>query len=65
MSEVFLHQKHSNCRSASELEGNNLNGFEEFRTENGQSQGHNLALTVVFVVRWFDRDADVCVGSSL
>ena len=25
--------------------GNNLNGFKDFRSENGSSQGQNLALT--------------------
>ena len=64
MSEVSLYQKHAKCRSASEREGNTLDGFKDLRTENGSSQGHNLALTVVFVVRWFDRGADVCGGSS-
>ena len=44
MSEVPLYQRHAQCRSASEREGNNLNGFKGFRTENGSSQGHNLAL---------------------
>jgi len=42
-----------------------LNRFTDFRTENGSSHGHNLPLTVVFVVRWFDRNADMCGGSSL
>jgi len=58
MSEVSLYQKHAKCRSASEREGNNLNGCKDFRTESGSSQGHNLPL----VVPWFDRGADVCGG---
>ena len=29
-----------------ERENNNSNGFEDSRTENGSSQGHNLASTV-------------------
>ena len=33
--------------------GNNLNGFKDFRTENGPRQGQNLALT------------GLCVPSSL
>jgi len=28
--------------------GNNLNGFKDFRTENGSSQGQNLAFTGLF-----------------
>ena len=56
--------KHAQCRPASEREGNNLNRFKDLRTENGSSQSHNLTLTVVFVVRWFDHGADVCGGSS-
>jgi len=35
--------------AAGERGGNNLNGFEDFRTENGSSQGQNLALTGLFV----------------
>jgi len=34
---------------ASNREGNNLNGFRGFRTENGSSQGRNLALAGLFV----------------
>ena len=34
------------CR---ERGGHNLNGFQEFRTENASSQGHDLALTGLFV----------------
>ena len=33
---------------------NNLNGFKDFRTENGSSQGQNLALTGSFVLSWLD-----------
>ena len=35
--------------STGERGGNNLNGFKNFRTENGSSQGQNLALTGLFV----------------
>ena len=45
--------------------GEQLEWVERFRTENGSRQGHHLAMTVVFGVRWFDRVADVCGGSSL
>jgi len=34
--------------SASEQEGNTTNGFKDFGTENGPSQGQNLAWTVLF-----------------
>jgi hypothetical protein len=34
---------------AFERGGNNLNGFQEFRTENSSSQGRNLAMTVLCV----------------
>jgi len=39
------------CRhsSAAERRANNFNGFQDVRTENGSSQGHNLALTCLFV----------------
>jgi len=36
-------------RTAVERGGNNLNVFNDFRTENGSSQGQNLALTGLFV----------------
>jgi len=61
----LLSETRPKCRSASEREGSNLNGFKDFRTENGSSQVHELPQTVVFDVRWFDRGADVCGGSSL
>ena len=32
-----------------ELVGNNLDGFKDFRIRNGSRQGHNLALTGLFV----------------
>jgi len=32
-----------------EREGNNLKVFKDFRTENGSSQGQNLAVTVLHV----------------
>ena len=32
-----------------QVEQNNLEGFQDFRTENGSSQGQNLAVTVFFV----------------
>jgi len=35
--------------TAVERMGNNLKGVKNFRTENGSSQGPNLALTVLFV----------------
>jgi len=35
---------------AAEREGNNLKGFKHFCLQNGSSQGHNLALTVLFVL---------------
>jgi len=34
--------------------GINLNGFKDFRTENGSSQGQDLALTGSFVPRTLD-----------
>jgi len=36
-------------RAAAERGGNNLNAFEDFCTENGSSQGQNLASTGLFV----------------
>jgi len=36
-------------RTAVERGGNNVNGFKDCRTENGSSQGQNLALTGLFV----------------
>jgi len=35
--------------AAAEMGGNNLNGCQDFRTENGSGQGQNLALTGLFV----------------
>ena len=35
--------------SAGERRVDNFNGFKDFRTENGSSQGQNLALTGLFV----------------
>ena len=43
---VFIWARHP---AAAEREGNNLNGFQLFCLENGSSQGHNLALTVLCV----------------
>ena len=34
--------------AAAEQGGNDLKGFKDFRTENGPSRGHNLALTGLF-----------------
>ena len=34
---------------ATDREGNNFNGFKDFRTENGSSEGQNLAVTVLCV----------------
>jgi len=42
--EAVMHQ-----RTASERRGINLNGFKDFRTDNGSSQGQNLALNGLFV----------------
>ena len=36
-------------RAATDREGNNLKDFKDFNLENGSSQGHNLALTVLRV----------------
>jgi len=35
--------------AAVERAGNNFNGFKPFCAKNGSSQGHNLALTGLFV----------------
>jgi len=43
---------HQNPLTSVERGGNNLNGFRDFRTENGSSQGRNLALTGVCVASW-------------
>ena len=44
-----LLQPQDMSRITAERGGNTLNGFEDFRTENGLSQGHNLALKYVRV----------------
>jgi hypothetical protein len=36
----------------SERNGDNLNGFKDMRTENGSSQGYNLALTGLYQPRF-------------
>jgi len=59
MSEVPLYPhklrslKHTRA-TAAERKGNNVNGFKDFRTENGSSEGQNLALTDSFVPSLLD-----------
>ena len=42
--------------NAGERRGNNLNSCQDFRTENGSSQGQNLSLTGLFVPSSLDKD---------
>ena len=42
------------AQTAAERQGNNLKGLEDFRLENGSSQGQNLALTFFFVTNSLD-----------
>jgi len=45
-----LTQIRRRCRLAAvEPGGNHLNGFKDFRTQNGSSERHNLAVTVLYV----------------
>ena len=53
--------KYYRCRAG----GNNLDGFKNFRTENGSSQGQNMALTGSFVPSSLDsgfRDQILCAS---
>ena len=45
--------------TAGERGGNNLNGFQDFRTENGPRHGRNLALTGVFVPSLLDSGSHI------
>jgi len=44
-----VHSARPCWQSAAQRGGNTLNGFTDFRTENGSSQGQKLALTGLFV----------------
>ena len=50
--------------SAGEKGGGNLNGVEDFQTENGSSQGQNLALISIFVPKFLDCGGTLAVSVS-
>ena len=52
--EKCLHETTLQNPPSAERGGNDLNGCQDFRTENGSSQGQNLALTVLYVPSSFD-----------
>jgi hypothetical protein len=55
----YRKRKHLECFEESLLYRKNLNGFEDFRTENGSLQGQNSALRLAFVFQDCSTAADV------
>ena len=51
-------------QTAVELGGNNLNGFKDFRTEKGPSEGQNLTLSVLFVPNSLDSGGRENLGAG-
>ena len=49
MSEVPLYPDPVSAAERRQREGNNLNHFQDFRTENGSLQGLDVALTDLFI----------------
>jgi len=44
--------------------GNTLNGFPDFRTENGSNKGQNMALTGLIVASWLDSGGSGALASG-
>jgi len=59
--DVYL--KSFRLTSAGERGGDDSNGFKDFRTENGSSQGQKLVLTGFFVASSLDSGVGRCTGS--
>jgi len=60
---VYEEKSCSGCESPRlRAGGNNLNGFQDFRTANGSSQGQNLALTGLFVPTSFESGTEGTFG---